>query len=210
MRSRVRDLEQQSDRLLKYLEGLVCRTKFAVSPKRASDIEGLIYEILGHSADIVKRPIRMPNGEEILLFYLSSMVEEKRIEETIIEPLSLWQGQTASQLLQVEENGIFSTQVEKTFQGEKIIKGMLQGDAILGFSSMPGALIVSVRQPKSREVQDPLVEVLTRGPRDSFTETAIWNIALVRRRLMDPNLRVIQKTVGFAVRRTSTFCISTM
>ena len=196
MKPRVRDLELQSGRLLKDLEDLVRRTKFAASPKRASDIEELIYEILGDSADIVERPIRLPSGEEALLFYFTSMVEERRIEETIIEPLSLWQGQTAFQLVEVEESGIFTTQVQKTLQGEEIIKGMLQGDAVLGFTNMTGAMVISVRQPKSRGVQDPLVEVLARGPRDSFTETAIWNIALVRRRLVDPNLRVIQKTVG--------------
>ena len=41
-----------------------------------------------------------------------------------------------------------------------------------------------------------VIEVVPRGPRDALTETARWNIALIRHRLRDPNLRVRRYTIG--------------
>jgi len=51
-------------------------------------------------------------------------------------------------------------------------------------------LVISTRGWEKRGVEEPSTEAVIRGPRDGFTETYRTNVALVRRRLKDPNLKV--------------------
>jgi len=59
---------------------------------------------------------------------------------------------------------------------------------LLLFENIQEALIVDVRGGQFRNVESPPAEKSIRGPQEGFIENLNTNIAMVRRRLMDPNL----------------------
>ena len=61
------------------------------------------------------------------------------------------------------------------------------------------AILIDTRTYPVRNPEEPDTERITRGSRDGFVETMIFNIALVRRRIRDPGLRV----EGFRLGRRS-------
>ena len=67
MTERVRDLEEQSRRMLRDIEDLVQRTRFATSARRAADVLALVHKVLGRSDDLVRRYVDLPGGEHALV-----------------------------------------------------------------------------------------------------------------------------------------------
>lgn len=72
----------------------------------------------------------------------------------------------------------------------------LSGAIILFFDKEDKAIIIDAREYPVRSVMEPDLEKVTRGPRDGFVETIIFNTALIRRRVKDDKLRFKIKTVG--------------
>ena len=50
--------------------------------------------------------------------------------------------------------------------------------------------------PARRGIAEPALEKVLRGPHDGFTETLVYNTALIRRRLRDPQFRAEVVHVG--------------
>ncbi|MDO9535921.1 MAG: spore germination protein [Bacillota bacterium] len=57
-------------------------------------------------------------------------------------------------------------------------------------------ILIDIREYPARQPEEPDIEKVTRGSRDGFVETLIFNVTLIRRRLRDPNLRVEAITIG--------------
>lgn len=72
---------------------------------------------------------------------------------------------------------------------EDAIVGLLAGEMIFFIDGETRALSVDARSFPSRSPSESTLEKVTRGSKDSFVETLVFNTALIRRRLRDPNLR---------------------
>lgn len=68
------------------------------------------------------------------------------------------------------------------------------------------AIIVDVRTFPARAPQEPDIEKVTRGSRDGFVETMVFNTALIRRRMRDPKLRM--KLVQVGTRSKTDVCVA--
>lgn len=197
MAEKVRNFKLQSQRLLKDLDDLIQRTRFFASRHDAAGIVTLFDSVLGESEDVVKRWIQLPNREQAVVIYISALADEHRVEDLIIRPLANWRPDgVALSLISLERSGIWTGEVRVTVAADEMIRAVLHGDAVVALDGVTGGLVVSVRGPEARSVGDPAVEVIARGPRDSFVETATVNVALIRRRLADANLRIKRYNVG--------------
>lgn len=81
-------------------------------------------------------------------------------------------------------------EVEPTKYAEDLIEKMLSGPLALLIDGMDQAIILDVRTYPARSPQEPDLEKVVRGSRDGFTETLVFNTALIRRRIRDPKLRM--------------------
>lgn len=198
---------------LQHLFGKTKTSLLATLPLPA-DIAGqdliaqLAYQFQG-SNDVKFHDIVLDGlGFQGTLIYAEGLIDKQRIEETIVQPLLRWArsaaphelhevrdpAQLASRILNVAE-----AETAKDF--EHAVAAILAGDVLLTFAGQRVGLIINNRGWQRRSVSDPVLEVTVRGPRDSFTETLFTNTALIRRRLRDPNLRIVVKKIG---RRTRT------
>lgn len=73
---------------------------------------------------------------------------------------------------------------------------VLSGPQLLLVENETEALILDARTWENRAPEEPELEKATRGPADGFSETLIFNLALIRRRIRDTNLRTEGLKVG--------------
>jgi len=76
------------------------------------------------------------------------------------------------------------------------IDELLSGTMLLLIDGIKDIAVLDVRQYVTRGSEEPTLEKVTRGSRDGFAETALFNVNLIRRRIRDPNLRFEALKVG--------------
>lgn len=76
------------------------------------------------------------------------------------------------------------------------VKQILSGMAGLMIDGLPGVLLMDVRQYPARSVEEPEDDRVLRGSHDGFGETLIFNAALLRRRIRDPQLTLESIQIG--------------
>lgn len=79
---------------------------------------------------------------------------------------------------------------------EQMRSMVLAGAVGLIVDGQDEGLIIDSREYPVRSPEEPELEKVSRGSRDGLVETIIFNTALIRRRLRDPNLIFEIKTVG--------------
>lgn len=87
-------------------------------------------------------------------------------------------------------------QVEACSDWETLIKALLSGPSLLFVEGFDQALIIDVRTYPTRGVAEPDAERITRGARDGFVETLLFNANLIRRRIRSPRLTFAMHSVG--------------
>ncbi len=69
------------------------------------------------------------------------------------------------------------------------ITSLLSGELLFFVDGEEQVIVLDARSYPARTPAESNIEKVTRGSRDSFVETLVFNTALIRRRLRDPNLR---------------------
>lgn len=89
-------------------------------------------------------------------------------------------------------------QLTLTDDWDKIIQDTLSGPSVLFIDNSDRAIIIDARNYPVRSISEPETEKVTRGSRDGFVETVLFNTNLIRRRIRSPKLTFEIQTVGSA------------
>lgn len=87
-------------------------------------------------------------------------------------------------------------EVDTSDDTEQVITMVLSGNIAVLIDGIDKAILLDVRTYPVRGISEPELEKVTRGARDGFTETIVFNTALIRRRIRDPNLTFSITQVG--------------
>ncbi|MEG0691764.1 MAG: spore germination protein, partial [Oscillospiraceae bacterium] len=79
---------------------------------------------------------------------------------------------------------------------DKIITAVLSGTTALIIEGYSQAVMIDARTYPARSVSEPDDDKVLRGSRDGFVETLVFNTALIRRRIRDPNLTMQIMQIG--------------
>ena len=88
------------------------------------------------------------------------------------------------------------TDIEVKNEMADIMDEILAGPMALFIDGESDAIILDTRFYPARDPQEPETERVTRGSRDGFVETLVFNVGLIRRRLRDYSLRVLPYRLG--------------
>ncbi len=150
----------------------------------------------GESFDIVVRPLRVM-GKKAALICIDGFAKDDILTE-VMEFLLLLRreiiGASIHKTLLAKGIPYIETNTEQ--QIEKVLQAVLSGAIILIVDGCDEAFIIDARTYPAREPAEPDVERVVRGSRDGFTETLVFNTALLRRRIRDNRLRIKLFTVG--------------
>lgn len=148
--------------------------------------------ILSESEDVVYREVIIKN-KKLILMYISGLVDRNIIETQILKPLMDRDQNIEEQkidLRTIKEELITVADLKMGNCFYDLINALLSGETVLFFENESEALMIDSRGGEKRGIGEPFTEQGVSIPRDSFTETIQDNIALVRRRIKDPNLIV--------------------
>jgi len=163
----------------------------------------LFRKILGESNDVIIRRIEV-SGTKVAVLYLEGMVDIDVINDFILKPLLLEVRQVGPNrkygskelFRRIRDNAAPIGEVEEVNDFDKLIFLFLTGIAAILVDGYGRAFMVNAKGWQDRAVTEPDTEKTIRGPRDGFTETLRTNTTLVRRRIRDPNLRVVITQIG--------------
>ena len=87
-------------------------------------------------------------------------------------------------------------QTSLTDSWENIFRSVLCGPCVLFIDGFAQAILIDVRTYPTRSISEPDLERVTRGSRDGFVETLIFNANLIRRRVRSTKLVFATHSIG--------------
>lgn len=160
---------------------------------------------LGTSFDLVLRQMVF-GSVRVGFFYVNGLAKDQ-VLTMILERLSYADHAAMEEnpAESLKEYLIPHIQVNPYQTMREIIGQVMTGATGIFIEGESTALTVDAKNFPVRSTEEPDLERVVRGSRDGFVETLMTNVALVRRRVRDPKLRVEIMQVG---KRTSTdICI---
>jgi len=159
----------------------------------------LIKELLpiGTSFDLITRELYLRDSRAFFLGVNGFIKTEilQQIFSDLQNPL-FTQNATIADLALFMQSKIGYAQVELTSDMEKILKQVLSGPVLLLVDGFDQALIIDVRTYPTRGVEEPDTEHVTRGSREGFVETMLFNANLIRRHIRSTRLIFELTSVG--------------
>ncbi len=171
--------------------------------------------------DIIKKVLTI-GDDELTMYYVDGFVKDGVMSKTITYLLSLkgiW-GTADGSASSEKKNLPYSKRAEEfvnahmpyvestaTDDLENMIQMTLSGATlILGSIFGDYGILVDARTYPARETGEPEGDKVMRGARDGFVETLIFNTALIRRRIRNPELTMCYMTVGGSSKTDVVIC----
>ncbi|MDD4170271.1 MAG: spore germination protein [Desulfotomaculaceae bacterium] len=156
----------------------------------------LLKNILGQNQDVIFRSFLLGRAEQTAaaIVYIEGLVDIHVLNNNIIRPLMAGlrqlDGSRAGVSFQELLTGSMLTvsNVQAIRVIDDVVAGILYGEVILFVNGQAQAWSMDVRKWNTRDITEPVSEVLLRGPREGFTETLPTNTTLIRRKIKSPNL----------------------
>jgi hypothetical protein len=165
-------------------------------------MKAYLTDLFGHSTDLQFRELH-PGGTAgltALLCYLDQMIDVGMLNEHLVEPLLRMAPTCAAapdEAVRLVRSTVTSViPIAEAASLENAIKSLLDGQAILLVAGSARIIIAGLPHYPARSVEKPETEHAVRGSREAFTEVLAFNIAMVRRRVRDPRLRVERLSLG--------------
>lgn len=160
--------------------------------------------IFKHDDIIRMRTInRAEEGLECTLIYIDGMVNIEILNDSIVRPLMVADlnnlPSTDTRLLAGKI--LFAADLKITSKVEDMLRDVLYGDTLLIIDGSADAMTINTKGWRTRGISEPDDERVLQGPREGFDEAAMLNLAMIRRKLLTPDLCIEMQRVG---RRTDT------
>ena len=174
-----------------------------IAPICASQKEniGYIQKAMGNSTDLVVREVQCLNEWSVALVYISGMVNVQILNEGVLPCLLQHRSvpeitSPIEKLNYIEQNVLTASEVTQLEDMEKLFQSLFSGSAILIIDGCVQALQIPAAGWEKRSVNEPTSQVVMKGPMQAFNENMRVNLALLRRRIKDPALRIEERQIG--------------
>lgn len=143
--------------------------------------------------DMIFYTLEMQGGKKATLCYLDGLTDTAMLDEHIMEPLKR-RYPDKLETGEVEEEDILRTvtavKVTPIYSMETAIEAILSGVTLLIPHRAAAGFTIDAIKFDKRNISEPIAESVIRGPRDGFIETLQTNVALLRRRIRTPRLKL--------------------
>lgn len=172
-----------------------------------------IRKLLGSPDDLVTRKITIGvNGPVCGIVFLEELTDQKIMNEHVIESLqrtnlAFSPNQHANEILmQLRDAVLPIASLQNVFTLDEVVLKLLEGQTALFLDGTKQVVMLETHGWKERGIKESASEKVVRGPRDGFIENIAVNMALIRRKLMDPNLKTKTMYVGKRSRKKVAIC----
>lgn len=170
-------------------------------PLRLDELVAILKDRFGDSDALVMRTVRTgpDRALPVLVAYLTGLINVQLVADTVLSPLlsdhRLPITRTnAAQLLR--ERLLTNAIVDTAESVEVVVEKIMSGRVVVVPEGSRVAVVCDVSETPHRAIQEPATEGVARGPHEGFIEHIETNLALLRRRLRTPDLRIEWFTMG--------------
>ncbi|MQL52975.1 spore germination protein [Desulfofundulus thermobenzoicus] len=145
---------------------------------------------VGESYDIILREMNI-GGVKAALLFVDGLTNDQIFTRILDHMADLErEGMTINTFRKLFYRHVPYTEVSQADNLEDVVEKVLSGPQALLIDGEEKAIIIDARIYPVRQPEEPDLERVVRGSRDGFTETLVFNTALIRRRVRDPRLRM--------------------
>ncbi|WP_067840711.1 spore germination protein [Amphibacillus sediminis] len=163
----------------------------------------IISNMLGESVDFVSRSfmIGVQKPVKAQLFYIDGIVDSVIIHHDLLKGLMI-ESREAEQSNQIdrlellEKHLLAIGMVNHVETITDLFKHLLSGDSILLIDGYAKGFSLDTRGGENRGIASVTTQEVVRGPKEAFSERINLNIALIRRKIKDPNLWMKNYKIG--------------
>ncbi|OAS13461.1 spore germination protein [Paenibacillus oryzisoli] len=167
---------------------------------RLEDNETWLNQTFSNCSDLVVRKVHLFNSIPCMVVFFRELVNTQQLDDELFKPLLNHQTivsdtftdlieQMKSELLPIAQTVIVSNKTDT-------IKQITKGQVVLFVESSSQVLSISMKGKLHRDLQEPDMEAVIRGPKVGFIENLGINMGLIRQQIRTPQLKMEQKLVG--------------
>ena len=171
--------------------------------------------------DILKKPLTIGDGE-LTLYFIDGFVKDAVMQKLMMHLVSLeglgtgskgkneeWEesAPTGQRVAEFIHAHLPYVETDSTSDLDNMIQMLLSGATlVLGSAFGEYGVIIDARTYPARDTGEPEGDKVMRGARDGFVETLIFNTALIRRRIRNPELTMSYISIGKSSRTDVVIC----
>lgn len=178
-------------------------TDSSISKKINENLEK-VHTIFKCSSDVSIRNFSIgKNKKEAFIVNIEGLSDKKIINENILGNLMTAANSSKEydiNIKNIKDNmlSIYNITTVNTLYDS--VEGILNGNTLLFLDGEEAALEMRTHACEHRNVEMPQTESTVRGPHEGFTETLSVNIALVRRKIKNADLKIEEMKIGLRTR----------
>jgi len=173
-----------------------------------SDLEKNLEKIKGvlrDSSDVTFHEFNFGHDRRFkgALIFINNLTDKNEIHKNILQPLMYDVlllkkdvNMDFTKIDTVRKNLISMTGTQKLTLMSDLLDHLLTGATILLVDGAKEALAIKSQKIEHRSIEEPGTEAVVRGPREGFNENVNVNIALIRRKIKDPDLCIEKFNIG--------------
>ena len=137
-----------------------------------------------------KIAVRGACSYDCALFYMDGMIKAELLNESVIRPLITSRAERREDSLVgfISKQVLFAGETSVTDRVEDMLRSLLYGDTLLIVDGCTDAITINTKGWRTRGISEPEDERVLQGPREGFDEAALLNLAMIRRKLLTPDL----------------------
>ena len=159
-----------------------------------------VRERLQDCGDIQIRRMRLGEERKVdcLMVYIEVATSNMMLEDSALGKMigHFWEISPAQIQEFVEYNSLGIEDVKKLTDMEQVFTGVLSGDAVFFMDGFDQAMKISSAGYPSMGVTEVEMEKVLRGSKEGFSDSVKTNSALIRKRLRDTRLKVVEFYIG--------------
>ncbi|MHC1684700.1 MAG: spore germination protein [Clostridiaceae bacterium] len=162
--------------------------------------ETTLISIFEDCYDFTTRKIKLSDSPSstLMIVYIDNLTKGNEVEDLVIDKLTRSNIDSSSDISIVEHLkyilGIDNKNVHENIKD--LVREILNGKIALFIDNFDKAMLINLNNPPGRNVEEPNVESVLRGPREGFTESLSVNVALIRKKIRNVNLKTEKLVLG--------------
>ena len=152
---------------------------------------------IGESFDIIIKRLEI-GGRKASFYSLSGFIKDEMFEKELeyLSKLTKEDMRNTEDADEFLDKYVTYIQCKSETDFEKFITAILSGAIGLIVEGFSKAIIIDCRSYPARGVQEPESDKVLRGSHEGFVETVVFNTALIRRKIRNPNLTMKAYQIG--------------
>lgn len=155
--------------------------------------------------DLVYRTIVI-GGRQAAFYFVDGFCKDELMMKMLQYFISIKEEEMPKDAHEMSKNFMPYVEIDLYQDYEGIIKNVLSGMLALFIDGFDTCILIDCRQYPVRGVEEPEKDKTLRGSRDGFVETAVFNCALIRRRIRSPQLCMEITNAGEASKTDIVLC----